>query len=131
MMERELIGVFEQIEREKGIPKEELLVMIETALSSAFRKHAGKGQIFEAHIDAETGIISAYIKKNVVEEVTNSVNQISLKEALKINAALKVGDEVKLEIKTEEFGRMAAQTAKQVIIQKIISKYSSMKKYNG
>lgn len=119
MLESELIGVFEQIEREKGIPKEELLVMIESALSSAFRKHAGKGQVLEAHVDAETGVISAYIKKIVVDEMTNDANQISLEEAMKADATVKVGDEVKLEIKTEEFSRMAAQTAKQVIMQRI------------
>ncbi len=119
MLEGELVGVFEQIEREKGIPKQELLVMIESALSSAFRKHSGNNQSLEAHIDAETGIISAFIKKKVVDEVTDSANQISLEEALKMDATVKVGDEVKVEIKTEEFGRMAAQTAKQVIMQRI------------
>lgn len=118
-MGNELIGVFEQIEREKGIPKGELLVMIESALSSAFRKHSGKKQNFEAHIDSDTGIITAYVKKKVVESVTNHNIHISLKDAKKVNAAVKMGDEVKIEIKTEEFGRMAAQTAKQVIIQRI------------
>jgi len=96
-----------------------LLVMIETALSSAFRKHSGKGYVFEAHIDSETGIITAYTKKKVVEAVTNDNYQISCEDAKKIDAAAKEGDEVKIQIKTEEFGRMAAQTAKQVIMQKI------------
>ena len=119
MIESELMGVFEQIEREKGISKKDLLVMIETALCSAFRKHSGKGYVFEAHIDSETGIITAYTKKKVVGEVMNDNFQISCDDAKKIDAASKEGDEVKIQIKTEEFGRMAAQTAKQVIMQKI------------
>ncbi len=115
----ELIGVFEQIEREKGILKQELLSLIESALSSAFKKHAGKKLNFEAHIDPDTGKIRAFVKKTAVEKVTNNNFQISLEQALKINPDAKIGDEVKIEIKTEEFGRIAAQTAKQVIIQRI------------
>ena len=93
MIESELMGVFEQIEREKGISKKDLLVMIETALCSAFRKHSGKGYVFEAHIDSETGIITAYTKKKVVGEVMNDNFQISCEAAKKIDAAAKEGDE--------------------------------------
>jgi len=118
-MEVDLLGVFEEIEREKGIPKEELLAMIESALTSAFRKHTGKKQKFEAHIDPESGVITAYIKKKVVTKVENPHTQIAKKEALKFDPAAKVGDEVKIKVETKEFGRIAAQTAKQVIIQRI------------
>jgi len=118
-MAEELIGVFEQIQREKGIPKEELLGMIEAALTSAFRKHSGKKQKFEAHIDPESGEITAYVKKKVVTKVENPYTQIVKKEALKFDPAVKVGDEVKIKVETKEFGRIAAQTAKQVIIQRI------------
>ena len=118
-MEGELIGVFEQIQREKGIPKEELLVMIEAALTSAFRKHSGKKQKFEAHVDPESGAITAYVKKKVVTKVENHYTQIAKKEAIRLNPAVKVGDEIKIKVETKEFGRIAAQTAKQVIIQRI------------
>jgi len=118
-MAEELIGVFEQIQREKGIPKEELLGMIESALTSAFRKHSGKKQKFEAHIDPESGEITAYVKKKVVMKLENPYTQIVKKEALKLDPAVKVGDEVKIKVETKEFGRIAAQTAKQVIIQRI------------
>jgi len=118
-MEGELIGVFEQIEREKGIPKEELLGMIEAALTSAFRKHSGKKQKFEAHVDPESGEITAYVKKKVVSKVENPYTQIAKKEALKLDPAVKVNDEIKIKVETKEFGRIAAQTAKQVIIQRI------------
>ena len=118
-MEGELIGVFEQIEREKGIPKEELLGMIEAALTSAFRKHSGKKQKFEAHVDPESGEITAYVKKKVVSKVENPYTQIAKKEALRLKAAVKVGDEIKIKVETKEFGRIAAQTAKQVIVQRI------------
>jgi len=118
-MEGELIGVFEQIEREKGIPKEELLGMIEAALTSAFRKHSGKKQKFEAHVDPKSGVITAYVKKKVVSKVENSYTQIAKKEAIRLEPAVKVGDEIKIKVETKEFGRIAAQTAKQVIIQRI------------
>jgi N utilization substance protein A len=118
-MEGELIGVFEQIEREKGIPKAELLGMIEAALTSAFRKHSGKKQKFEAHVDPESGVITAYVKKKVVSKVENPYTQIAKKEALRLDPAVKVGDEIKIKVETKEFGRIAAQTAKQVIIQRI------------
>ncbi|NIM03716.1 transcription termination/antitermination protein NusA [bacterium] len=118
-MEGELIGVFEQIEREKGIPKKELLEMIESALTSAFRKHSGKKQKFEAHVDPESGVITAYVRKKVVSKVENPYIQITKKEALKLDPAVKVGDEIKIKVETKEFGRIAAQTAKQVIVQRI------------
>jgi len=121
-MEEDLAYVLEQIEREKGIPKEELLNMIESALTSAFRKHSGKKQNFEAHIDPSSGMIVAKVKKQVVEEVTNSQTQIALKNAIKIAPKSKLGDEIAIEVETGKFGRIAAQTAKQVIVQRIREK---------
>ena len=118
-MDGELVGVFEQIEREKGIPKEELLGMIEAALTSAFRKHSGKKQKFEAHVDPESGEITAYVKKKVVTKVENPYTQIAKKEALRTKPDVKVGDEIRIKVETKEFGRIAAQTAKQVIVQRI------------
>jgi N utilization substance protein A len=113
-----LSHVLDQIEREKGIKKDEILKMIEQALVSAYRKHAGEGVNVEAHVDPVGGI-SAVLVKTIVETVADPVTEISLKEAQKIDPSAAVGGQVRYPIDTEEFGRIAAQTAKQVLTQKI------------
>lgn len=113
-----LAHVLDQIEREKGIKKEEILQMIEQALVSAYRKHAGDEVNVEAQV-ASTGEITACVVKNIVETVTDPLTQISLVEAQKIDKAAAVDGQVRYPIDTEEFGRIAAQTAKQVLTQKI------------
>lgn len=118
-MEQELLPVLEQIEREKGIKKDELLKMVEAALISAFRKHSGKTQEVEARVDPQTGIVKAWILKKVVEEVKNPNYEISLVKARQIKPNIKLASNIKIKIETKEFGRIAAQTAKQVIIQRI------------
>ncbi len=118
-MEQELLPVLEQIEREKGIKKEELLKMIETALISAFRKHSGKTQDVQAKVDLITGAIKAWIVKKVVEKVKNPAHEISFSQAKEIKSNIKLGSDIKIKIETDDFGRIAAQTAKQVIIQRI------------
>ncbi len=121
-MEQELLPVLEQIEREKGIKKEELLKMVETALISAFRKHSGKTQDVEAKVDLNTGEIEAWVVKKVVEKVKNAACEIAFSEAKKIKSNIELGAEIKIKIETDDFGRIAAQTAKQVIIQRIREK---------
>jgi N utilization substance protein A len=113
-----LSHVLDQIEREKGIKKSEILKMIEQALASAYRKHAGEGIQVEAHVEA-SGEIRAYVVKTIVETVTDESIQVSLKEAQGFDDSAEVGGEVRFPIDTEEFGRIAAQTAKQVLTQKI------------
>ncbi len=116
----ELLPVLEQIEREKGIKKADLLKTIEVALVSAYRKHAGNKNLnLEVHLDESTGEIKAYNIKKVVETLTNPDIEISLEEALKLKPKVKVDTDLKFEVSINEFGRIAAQTAKQVIIQKI------------
>ncbi|OGS45734.1 MAG: hypothetical protein A2539_07825 [Elusimicrobia bacterium RIFOXYD2_FULL_34_15] len=116
----ELLPVIEQIEREKGIKKSDLLRTVETALVSAFRKHAGNKNLnLEVHLDENTGKIKAYRIKKVVEKVVDPDMEISLEEAIKLKPKIKVDMELKFEVSIDEFGRIAAQTAKQVIIQKI------------
>lgn len=110
--------MLDQLEREKGIKKEEILQMIEQAMVSAYRKHAGEGLHVEAKIDPE-GDIRAYIVKTIVEEVADSAAEISLAEAKRIDESAMAGGEVRFPIDTQEFGRIAAQTAKQVLTQKI------------
>lgn len=113
-----LTHVLDQIEREKGIKKDEILKMIEQALVSAYRKHAGDSVNVEAHVDPVGGI-SAVVVKTIVDAVTDTITEVSLKEAQKIDPSAAVGGQVRYPINTEEFGRIAAQTAKQVLTQKI------------
>ncbi|MEW6555921.1 MAG: transcription termination factor NusA [Elusimicrobiota bacterium] len=115
-----LLPVLEQIEREKGIKKTDLLKTIEIALVSAFRKHSGNKNLnLEVHIDEQTGKIKAYHIKKVVEKVGSPDIEISLEEALKLKPKVKLDMDLKFEVSIDDFGRIAAQTAKQVIIQKI------------
>ncbi|MCG3203662.1 MAG: hypothetical protein KCHDKBKB_00334 [Elusimicrobia bacterium] len=113
-----LAHVLDQIEREKGIKKEEILKMIEQALVSAYRKHAGDVVNVEAHIDP-SGEISAVVVKLIVEKVVEPLTEVSIVDAKKIDENAAVGGQVRYPIDTDEFGRIAAQTAKQVLTQKI------------
>jgi len=120
-MNRELISVIEQIGREKGIDKEILFEAVESALQSACRKsHTGPDNV-RIEIDRKTGEFSAFLRKRVVEEVTDTETEISLTEAKKLNAEadLDVELEIKQERPPQDLGRIAAQTAKQVILQKV------------
>ncbi|MFH1784690.1 MAG: transcription termination factor NusA [bacterium] len=119
MNNKELLESLGQIEREKDIKPEELVSMLEQALMSAFRKHLHTNQNVEVHVDRETGDIKAYLLKKVVEEVANPNFEISLQDAKKIKAKIKLEDQVKISFDTKDFGRIAAQTAKQVIIQRL------------
>lgn len=113
-----LAHVLDQIEREKGIKKEEILKMIEQALVSAYRKHAGDAVNVEAHIDP-SGEMSAVVIKMIVDKVVEPLTEVSIVEARKIDENAAIGGQVRYPIDTDEFGRIAAQTAKQVLTQKI------------
>ncbi|MBU0952499.1 MAG: transcription termination factor NusA [Elusimicrobia bacterium] len=115
----ELLPVLEQIEKEKGIKKEEILKVIEGALVSAYKKHVGRDVNVEASVDQETALVKANVVKKVVAATTNPNQEISLSDAKKINPDIKLDEEVRIPLDTQEFSRIAAQTAKQVIIQKI------------
>lgn len=118
-MNGELIIVLDQMEREKGISREVLLQAIESSLLSASKKSIGPARELEVTIDRETGDIKAFSTLLVVEEVRDSYGEISREEARKIKPDAEIGDEVTREVTPENFGRIAAQTAKQVVIQKI------------
>jgi N utilization substance protein A len=112
----------EQICEEKGISKEAVIETIEAALAAAYRKDYGeKGQNVVAEFDPKTGRTKVFEIKEVVEEVEKPKREITLEEAKKVKKDAKVGDEIRTEVTPEEikFGRIAAQTAKQVITQKI------------
>lgn len=118
-MNHEFMDALEQIEREKGISKEILLDAIETALASAYKRDQKVAQSIEVRIDSETGAFHVYTHKTVVDDVEDDKNEISLEEAQKIDPVFELGDLVEFEIFPKEFGRIAAQTAKQVVVQRI------------
>ncbi len=120
MMDANLKPVLEQIEKEKGISRAEVFEMVESALTSAFRKHASDKEMeYTAKIDPGSGKIKVYVEKKVVEKVEDSSREIEKTDALAINPSAQAGDEIKVEIPADRFGRIAAQTARQIIIQKI------------
>ena len=116
---KELILALEDLEKEKGIKKEYLLESIESALVTAYKRNFDSSENVKVVMDRKTGATYVYSVKQVVEKVNNSVQEISLTDAKKINKTLEIGDSVEVEIIPKNFGRIAAQTAKQVIVQKI------------
>jgi N utilization substance protein A len=118
-MNAEFIGALEQLAKEKGINKELLIEAIETSLVSACKKNFGTSQNIKVSIDRENGDVVVYAQKNVVEEVENDALEISLVDARKIKVNYEIGDIVDIEVTPKNFGRIAAQTAKQVVVQRI------------
>lgn len=115
----ELMLALEQIEKDKKIMKEDILKVIENALVSAYKKHVGKNVNVEATVDPETGEMKAYAIKKVLAEVKNSNLEITLKDAREVNPDIKLDEDLRIPLDTQDFSRIAAQTAKQVIVQKI------------
>jgi N utilization substance protein A len=118
-MNRELIAVIEQIGREKGIDKEILFEALESALLSASKKTLGAADNVRMHLDRQTGVLRVYGRKKVVTDVTDAKLEISLADAKALNPAAELDDELEQELPPQEFGRIAAQTAKQVILQRV------------
>jgi len=118
-MKSELMSVIDQIGREKGIEKEKVLAALESALMTAAKKRFGQGDNIQVDIDADTGEISIVKKKTIAENVVDARTEISLEEARQIDDEAEMGDEIGSVIDLEEFGRIAAQAAKQVICQKV------------
>lgn len=116
---RELIEALDQIEREKGIDKEIIFEAIETSLITACKKNFGARQNVKVFMNRETGDVKVYAQKVVVEEVEDDMVEISLEDAREINVKLSIDDICDIEVTPKDFGRIAAQTAKQVVLQKI------------
>ena len=116
----ELIMAMDELEKTNGIKKEFLMESIESALVIAYKKNFDSNdENVKVVIDKEDGQMHVYQQKDVVEEVTDDKKEISLDDAQKINSSYKVGDIVNFELMPKEFGRIAAQTARQVITQKL------------
>ena len=116
---KELILALEELEKEKGIKIEYLLESIETALVTAYKRNFDSLENVKVQMDKQTGATHVYSVKEIVQEPENQDTQISVEEAQKINPDLKEGDTLETEIVPRNFGRIAAQTAKQVIVQKL------------
>ncbi|HHX13184.1 MAG TPA: transcription termination/antitermination protein NusA [Clostridiales bacterium] len=116
---KELIEALNQIEKEKDISKEILLEALENSLLAACKNNFGRSDNIKVNIDRESGKVNVYSMKEVVEEVTDTVLEISLAQAKMKEAKAELGDLVAVEVTPKNFGRIAAQKAKQVVVQKI------------
>ena len=125
-MNIEFIEAVEALEREKHIDKETLIDAIEAALISAYKKNYGTSQNVRVNIDRETGDIDVFMRRDVVEVVEDEFSQTSLEEAQEIDPEYELGDVIEYMITPRDFGRIAAQTAKQVVVQKIRETERSM-----
>ena len=119
MAKSELMAALEQIAREKNIPVEEILTMIEGAVVSSLRKHVGKDADIRASIDRESGAFSANVAKKVVEKVTEPELELSVEAAQKYKKGAQIGDEIIYAAPAADFARIAAQTAKQLLTQRV------------
>ncbi len=118
-MSTEFLSALAALEKEKGIDKSVLIDAIENALVSAYKKNYGIVQDVRVEVDETTGAYRVFAKKTVAEKVENDEAEISLSEAQKINIAYEPGDVIEMEVTPGSFGRIAAQTAKQVVVHRL------------
>ncbi|HBG43328.1 MAG TPA: transcription termination factor NusA, partial [Firmicutes bacterium] len=118
-MNEEFMAALQQVEKEKGIPRHILIEAIESALVSAYKKDQKDVSNIRVQMEPDTGAMHVYGYKNIVGEVEDPQTQCSLEEAQKLDPHYSVGDVAEQEIQPREFGRIAAQTAKQVVVQRI------------
>ncbi|NSW86053.1 MAG: transcription termination/antitermination protein NusA [Syntrophobacteraceae bacterium] len=118
-MASELKRLIDQVSREKGIDRQTLIHTLEDAIKSAIKKKYGSRLDLDVTFNEEFGEIEAFLFKEVVEEVTDPDKQVSMEEALRLDPESQLGDELGIRMDTETLGRIAAQSAKQVIIQKM------------
>jgi transcription termination/antitermination protein NusA len=116
---QEILRIIEQISREKGIEKEVLLAGVEAAVLSAAKRRYGPVDSLQAHFNPQTGTLELTIAKTVVAELKDPKTEIALEQAKAYDLETKAGDVLHIPLEVEGFGRIAAQTAKQVIIQKV------------
>ena len=119
MINQDFFSALEDLEREKGISQEEFISALSNALTSAYKKMTGIAATVAIRLTPDKKTIKMYAERTVVDEVTDPDKEISLEEATAIKKSYKVGDVVSVEIISKNFGRIAAQTAKQVLTQKL------------
>lgn len=118
-MNEDFMLALDELEKEKNIDKEIILDALEKALVKSYQKNYDNAENVDVVIDKETGSIEVFALKDVVENVDNRVNEISLKDAKEIDKNLEIGDVARIKIAPKNFGRVAAQTARNIVIQKI------------
>ncbi len=118
-MNRELLYVIEQIGREKGIGTEVLFEALESALLSASKRTMGVGENVRLTVDRKTGAIRVFAEKTVVDTVTDPKLEVPVAEARRVKPDAQVGDVIEVDLELRDLGRIAAQTAKQVILQRV------------
>ena len=116
---RELIEALDELEKEKEISKDIILEAIENSLLAACMNHFGKSDNIKVNINRETGEVTVFAEKDIVEDVNDPAMEISLSDAKKISEDKEIGDKVDIVVTPKDFGRIAAQKAKQVVVQKI------------
>ncbi|HHW27077.1 MAG TPA: transcription termination/antitermination protein NusA [Firmicutes bacterium] len=125
-MSGEILAILNQLERERGISAEDLIEALEAAMLSAYRKHFGTAENVRVQFDRDTGAPRVFSRRQVVETVTDPKREIALEEAVRLNPSHKIGDIIEHEIPARGFGRIATQTAKQVVMQKLREKERQM-----
>lgn len=118
-MNADFISAIQELGKEKGIDSELLFQAVEDALVAAYKKNTGATQNVRVDLNRETGEIHVYAQRVIVEGEPENANEISLAEAQEINANYVAGDIVELEVTSKDFGRIATQNAKQVVVQRI------------
>jgi len=118
-MSGEFLEAIEEICKDKGIDRETLLEAIEAALVSAYKKNYGSAPNVKVGIDRQTGVVKVFAQKKVVDEVKDDLLEIDVAEAKKLRPGTQVGEVLDIEVTPKNFGRIAAQNAKQVVVQRI------------
>lgn len=126
MVNKDLFAALDELEANKGIKKEFFLETLEAALAAAYKKNYGEARSIEVKITPEKNKIEFFAYKTVVETVEDPDTQVSLEDAQQLKKSIKLGDTLKEEITPKDFGRIAAGTAKQVIVQKLREAERSM-----
>ncbi len=116
---QDLIGAFREVSKEKGISIDVLFGAIEAALAAAYKKNFNAAQNVRVALNHDTGEYHVYAIKTVVDEAQNDVTEISLDKARRLNSAYEIGDTIEEEVTPGNFGRLAAQAARQVVVQRI------------
>ncbi len=118
-MSQELIIALRELEKERGIPQKALIEAIKSALNTAYKKNFGTSQNVSVELNQITGEVQVFAQKRVTDDVTDVCLEISLDEAAEIDPTVAVDDVINVEVTPSDFGRIAAQTAKQVVVQKL------------
>ncbi|USK35729.1 transcription termination factor NusA [Bacillus sp. F19] len=118
-MSNELFDALTILEKEKGISKEVIIEAIEAALISAYKRNFNQAQNVRVDLNRETGTMRVFARKDVVDEVYDPRLEVSVEEAQSVNPSYQVNDVLEMEVTPKDFGRIAAQTAKQVVTQRV------------